>query len=161
MNRTKTLTVTRTPPWLVQDTNNRENDAITEIEENYSEELWFPEIDEKVFCFIYKAHNWLREAENNSKKKGYSKSSDSVSKLSCSSGLSWSRSSRISAKEKVCKKYWWELELEQKPLSSRRGGELSCKQNHSSLKKKREKPRKKWKSMNKGQLKSSLPQGRQ
>ena len=33
------------------------NDKMIEIDVNYSEELWFAEIDEKVFSFKHKVHN--------------------------------------------------------------------------------------------------------
>ena len=44
------------------------NDEMTEIDVNYSEELWFAKIDEKVFSFKRKYHNWLRERENGTKR---------------------------------------------------------------------------------------------
>ena len=46
------------------------NDEMTEIDVNYSEELWFAKIDEKVFSFKHKIHNWLREERMVSKEKG-------------------------------------------------------------------------------------------
>ena len=45
------------------------NDEMTEIDENYSEKLWFAKIDETVFSFKPKIHNWLREGENGTKEK--------------------------------------------------------------------------------------------
>ena len=45
------------------------NDEMTEIDENYSEKLWFAKIDETVFSFKTKIHNWLRERENGTKEK--------------------------------------------------------------------------------------------
>ena len=77
------------------------NDEMTEIDVNYSEELWFAEIDEKVFSFKHKIHNWLREGENGAKRGRGSKSSGSRSKSSGSSRSTGSRSSRMSSKEKA------------------------------------------------------------
>ena len=77
------------------------NDEMTEIDVNYSEELWFAEIDEKVFSFKHKIHNWLREGENGVKRERGSKSSGSRSKSSGSSRSTGSRSSRMSSKEKA------------------------------------------------------------
>ena len=80
------------------------NDKMTEIDANYSEELWFAEIDEKVFSFKHNVHNWLREEENGAKREKGSKLSGSRSKSSGSSRSSGSRLSRMSSKEKLCKK---------------------------------------------------------
>ena len=51
------------------------NDEMTKIDVNYSEELWFADIDEKLFSFKHKVHNWLREGENGVKRERVSKSS--------------------------------------------------------------------------------------
>ena len=79
----------------------KKDHEMSEIDENYLEDLWFAEIDEKVFSFKDKAHNWWKEGENDGKKEKGSKSSDSASKLSCSRGSSGSISSKIWAKNKV------------------------------------------------------------
>ena len=34
-----------------------------ELDGNYTEELWFTHIDEKVFSFKHKVHNWLGEGD--------------------------------------------------------------------------------------------------
>ena len=77
------------------------SDEMTEIDVNYSEELWFAKIEEKVFSFKHKIHNWLRGGENSVKRERGSKSSCSRSKSSSSSRSAGSRSSRISSKEKA------------------------------------------------------------
>ena len=77
------------------------NDEMTEIDVNYSEELWFAEIDEKVFSFKHKIHNWLREGENGVIRERGSKSSGSRSKSSGSSRSTGSRSPKMSSKEKA------------------------------------------------------------
>ena len=61
------------------------NDEMTEIDVNYSEELWLAKIDEKVFSFKPKYHNWIREGENSIKRERGSKSSGSRRKSSGSS----------------------------------------------------------------------------
>ena len=37
------------------------NQEMIELDDNCTEELWFTDIDEKVFSFKHKIHNWLRE----------------------------------------------------------------------------------------------------
>ena len=37
------------------------NQEMIELDDKYTEELWFTDIDEKVFSFKHKIHNWLRE----------------------------------------------------------------------------------------------------
>ena len=39
------------------------NQEMIELDDNYTEELWFTDIDEKVFSFKRKAHNWLRKGD--------------------------------------------------------------------------------------------------
>ena len=77
------------------------NDEMTEIDVNYSEELWFAKIKEKVFSFKHKIHNWLRGGENSLKRERGSKSSGSISKSSSLRRSAESRSSKISSKEKA------------------------------------------------------------
>ena len=77
------------------------NDEMTEIDVNYSEELWFSKIKEKVFSFKHKIHNWLRGGENSLKRERGSKSSGSISKSSSLRRSAESRSSKISSKEKA------------------------------------------------------------
>ena len=35
-----------------------------ELDDNYIEELWFTDIDKRVFSFKYKVHNWLRKGDD-------------------------------------------------------------------------------------------------
>ena len=37
------------------------NQEMTELDDNYTEQLWFSDIDEKVFSLKQKFHNWLKE----------------------------------------------------------------------------------------------------
>ena len=39
------------------------NQEMIELDDDYTEELWFTDIDEKVFSFKHKVHNWLREGD--------------------------------------------------------------------------------------------------
>ena len=39
------------------------HEELENIDDQYTEELWFEDIDQKVFSFKHKVHNWLREAE--------------------------------------------------------------------------------------------------
>ena len=39
------------------------NQEMIELDDNYTEELWFTDIDEKVSSFKHKVHNWLREGD--------------------------------------------------------------------------------------------------
>ena len=75
------------------------NNEMTEINVNYSEELWFAEIDEK---FSPSNIKFTREGENGAKREKGSKSSGSRSK---SSGL------RVSSKEKATQEKLREAEL--------------------------------------------------
>ena len=67
------------------------------IDDQYTDELWFEDIDQKVFSFKYKVHNWLREVEKQDKS---GRSFKSSSKPSSKSGSSRS-SKRSSTKEKA------------------------------------------------------------
>ena len=60
-----------------------------EIDEEYGDEIWFDDIDQKIFSFRHKVHNWLKEGEKLRK-------SDQVSR--CSSKSSSKHSSKSSAK---------------------------------------------------------------
>ena len=60
-----------------------------EIDEEYDDEIWFDNMDQKVFSFKHKVHNWLKEGEKLRK-------SDQVSR--CSSKSSSKYSSKSSAK---------------------------------------------------------------
>ena len=66
------------------------------LDDNYTEELWFIDIDEKVFSYKHKVHNWLR------KRDGMQSSSCSRSTSSTSSSRSSSsKSSKPSTKERA------------------------------------------------------------
>ena len=60
-----------------------------EIDEEYDDEIWFDDMDQKIFSFKHKVHNWLKEGEKSGK-------SDQVSR--CSSKSSSRQSSKSSAK---------------------------------------------------------------
>ena len=75
----------------------QEYHSLLEDDEKLADEKWFEEVDESVFTFNHRAHNWLTEAETEqSFKKLYSKkgsksassSSSRKTKLSNSSGRS-------------------------------------------------------------------------
>ena len=70
-----------------------------ELDENYTENMWFSDIDDKVFAFKLRVHNWLKEGEKLVKLERKSKSSGS--KSSKSSSTSSSRSSKLSVREKA------------------------------------------------------------
>ena len=60
-----------------------------EIDEEYDDEIWFDDLDQKIFSFKHKVHNWLKKGEKIRK-------SDQVSR--CSSKSSSKCSSKSSAK---------------------------------------------------------------
>ena len=35
-----------------------------EIDEEYDDEIWFHDMDQKIFSFKHKVHNWLKEEKN-------------------------------------------------------------------------------------------------
>ena len=73
-----------------------------ELDDDYTEELWFIDIDEKVFSFKHKIHNWLREGDEIQRieKKARSSCSRSTNSKS-SSRSSSSKSSKLSTKERA------------------------------------------------------------
>ena len=73
-----------------------------ELDDNYTEESWFTDIDEKVFSFKHKVHSWLREGDGIQRivKKSISSCSRSTSSKS-SSRSSSSKSSKLSIKERA------------------------------------------------------------
>ena len=80
-----------------------------ELDDNYTEDMWFSDIDDKVFAFKHRIHNWLKEGEVLLKFERKSKYSGKSSKSSGSKSLksnstSSSRSSKLSAREKVQEK---------------------------------------------------------
>ena len=78
------------------------NQEMIELDDNYTEELWFTDIDEKVFSFKHKIHNWLREGDEmqRTEKKSRSSCSRSTGSKSASRSSS-SKSSRLSNKERA------------------------------------------------------------
>ena len=78
------------------------NQEMIELDDNYTEELWFTDIDEKVFSFKHKIHNWLREGDEMQRIEKKSRSSCSRSTSSKSSSRSSSsKSSKLSTKERA------------------------------------------------------------
>ena len=78
------------------------NQEMTELDDDYTDELWFTDIDEKVFSFKRKVHNWLREGDEIQRIEKKSRSSCSRSTSSKSSSRSSSsKSSKVSTKERV------------------------------------------------------------
>ena len=43
------------------------HEELENIDDQYTDELWFEDIDQKVLSFKHKVHNWLREAEKQDK----------------------------------------------------------------------------------------------
>ena len=82
------------------------NQEMIELDDNYTEDMWFSDIDDKVFAFKHRIHNWLKEGEVLLKFERKSKYSGKSSKSSGSKSLksnstSSSRSSKLSAREKA------------------------------------------------------------
>ena len=75
------------------------NQEMIELDDKYTEGLWFTDIDEKVFSFKHKVHNWLREGYEMQRKKKKSCSRSTSSKSSSRS--SSFKSSKLSTKERV------------------------------------------------------------
>ena len=38
-------------------------EELENIDDQYTDKLWFEDIDQKVFFFKHRVHNWLREVE--------------------------------------------------------------------------------------------------
>ena len=82
------------------------NQEIIELDDSYTEEMWFSDIDDKVSTFNHGIHNWLKEGEMIVKFKKKSKSSGKSSKFSGSKSLklnstSSARSSKLSVRQKA------------------------------------------------------------
>ena len=60
-------------------------EEVETIDDQYSDELWFEDIDQKVFFFKYKLYNFLREVETQDKSKRSFKSNSKSSSKSSSS----------------------------------------------------------------------------
>ena len=68
------------------------HEELENIDDQYTEELWLENIDQEVFSFKHKVHNWLREGEKQDKS-GRSLKSRSKSSSKSSSSRSSKRSS--------------------------------------------------------------------
>ena len=99
-------------------------EELENIDDQYTEELWFEDIDQKVFSFKHTVQNWLREVEKQDKLGGSSKSS-SNSSLKFSSSMSLKRSSEkeiaVAEKLKVT-----EVKAETSFIQKRREAELQA-----------------------------------
>ena len=76
------------------------NQEMTELDDNYTEDMLFSDIDDKVFTFKYRIHNWLKEGKKLWKFERKSKSSGKSSKYSKLNSTSSSKPSKLSAREK-------------------------------------------------------------
>ena len=82
------------------------NQEMIELDDNHTEDMCFSDIDDKVFAFKHRIHNWLKEGEVLSKFERKSKSSgksskSTESKSSKSNSTTSSRSSNPSVREKA------------------------------------------------------------
>ena len=116
------------------------NQEIIELDDNYTEELWFTDIvyqDKKVFSFKHKIHYWLREGDEMQRieKKSRSSCSRSISFKSSSRSTS-SKSSTLSTKETAIEEKVRLADLQAAASFRRRKNMQSCKLNHYRLKKK-------------------------
>ena len=48
-------------------------EELENVDDQYTDELWFEDIDQKVFFFYHKVHNWPREVENRVNQEDYPK----------------------------------------------------------------------------------------
>ena len=97
------------------------NQEMIELDDNYTEDMWFSEIDDKVLTFKHRIDSWLKEGEKLVKFERKSKSSrksskSSGSKSSKSNSTSSSRSLKLSAKEKAIQEKVCVAELQAKAL---------------------------------------------
>ena len=69
-----------------------------ELDDNYMADMWFSDIDDKVFAFKHRIHNWLKEGEKLVK---LEERKSSRTKSSKSSSTSSTRSLKLSAREKA------------------------------------------------------------
>ena len=102
------------------------NQEMIKLDDDYTEQLWFTDIDEKVFSFKNKFHNWLGGDEMQRKDEKL-RSSCSRSSFKSSSTLSSSKSEKGRSDEQIFKL---------KQPSCRRKDMQSCKLNCYGLKKK-------------------------
>ena len=100
------------------------HEELENIDDQYTDELWFEHIDQKVFSFKHKVHNLLREVEKQDKS-GRSSKSSSKSNSKSSSSRSSKRSSTkeiaVAEKLKVA-----ELMAEASFIQKRREAELQA-----------------------------------
>ena len=100
------------------------HEELENIDEQYTDELWLEDIDQKVFSFKHRVHSWLREAEKQDKSERSSKSS---SKLSTKSSSSRSSKSSSTEERKVVEKLnVAELMAEASFIQKRREAELQA-----------------------------------
>ena len=52
------------------------------IDKEYTDNIWFDNIDQKVFCFKRKVYNWLKEEEKEQHKRDHSSGSSTRSSSS-------------------------------------------------------------------------------
>ena len=64
------------------------HEELENIDGQYTDELWFEDIDQKIFSFKHKVHKWLREVEKKDKSGRSSKSSSKSRSKSSSAGSS-------------------------------------------------------------------------
>ena len=93
---------------------------------HYTDELWFEDIDQKVFSFKHKVHNWLREVKKLDKSGRSSKSSSKSSSNSSSSRSS----KRSSTKESSVAEILEVAELMAETSFLKKGEKQNNKQKH-------------------------------
>ena len=72
------------------------HEELETIDNQYKDKLWFEDIDQKVFSFKHKVHNWLRELKKQDESGRLSKSNSKSS-----SKFSYSRSSKMSSTKEI------------------------------------------------------------
>ena len=72
------------------------HEELETIDNQYTDKLWFEDIDQKVFSFKHKVHNWLRELKKQDESGRLSKSNSKSS-----SKFSYSRSSKMSSTKEI------------------------------------------------------------
>ena len=100
------------------------HEELENIDYQYADELWFEDIDHRVFSFKHKVHNWVREVEKQDKSGRSSKSSSKSSSKPISSRSSKSLSTKemaVAEKLKVT-----ELMAEASFIQKRREAEVQA-----------------------------------
>ena len=72
------------------------HEEFKQIDKEYTDDIWFDDIDQKVFSFKHKVHNWLKEEE-----KEYKKDHSSRSSIKSSSSKSKSSTREKAVEEKL------------------------------------------------------------